>query len=135
MRGLVIEQSQVYVAQRLPEVNVVDENGFETGEKETQYDVPVELTLNVKDINNEMDMAMFGLSAISMKRIDATDYDLEGYVPAIGDMFWVDIPVGESGQDGNYVVERVVKATTCYIIYLKSISKINSLRADTYVST
>lgn len=128
MIGLAIEQSKVYIAQRLPEQPIVDENGFETGEVETVYDEPIELYLNVKDIINENDLSMFGIAAISMKRIDATDYDLCGYVPDVGDMFWVDIPVDPQKNNGNYVVERVVRSTSSYVIYLKNRYKINIVR-------
>ena len=130
MRGLAIEQSFVYIAPKLPGRPILDENGFDTGEVETIYDTPLSYSLNVKDITDEADLNMFGLSARSMKRIDATDYDLEGYIPKIGDMFWVDFPVGANRDDGNYVVERVVKSTNSYRIYLKSRRKLNITKTE-----
>lgn len=121
MRGLVIEQSKVFFANKLPKSKPhVDEQGFETGEKISEYDTPVELYLNVQDLTDELDVQTYGLEVDSMKRINATLYDLEGYTPMLNAMAWVDLEVDVDGENGNYFVRRIVKTTNGYVIYLKN---------------
>jgi len=63
------DKQSVYIAQRLPSVAEVGDDGYETGNMLLQYDTPVLYNLRVQNLTEDADIQLWGADARSMKKI------------------------------------------------------------------
>lgn len=69
MRTMERDKEPVYIAQRLPSVAEVGDDGYETGTMLLQYDTPVLYNLRVQPLTETAEMQLWGADARSMKKI------------------------------------------------------------------
>jgi hypothetical protein len=69
MRTVARDREDVYIAQRLPSVPEIDENGYETGTMLPQFDVSVKYRLRVQPISEDADIQLYGAQSVSMRKI------------------------------------------------------------------
>jgi len=69
MRTMEIDKQAVYIAQRLPSVAEVGDDGYETGTMLPQYDTPVLYNLRVQNLTEDAEIQLWGADARSMKKI------------------------------------------------------------------
>ena len=69
MRTASRDREDVYIAQRLPSVAEIDENGYETGTMLLQFDTIVKYHLRVQYVTEDADVRLYGAESVSMLKI------------------------------------------------------------------
>lgn len=69
MRTMERDKESVYIAQRLPSVAEVGDDGYETGTMLLQYDTPILYNLRVQPLTETAEVQLWGAQAVSMRKI------------------------------------------------------------------
>ena len=69
MRTMELDKVPVYIAQRLPSVAEVGDDGYETGTMLPQYDTPVLYNLRVQNLTENAEIQLWGAQAFDIKKI------------------------------------------------------------------
>lgn len=129
MRSLTREKRMVYISQPLPPQEILDEGGNGTGVMENVWDEPVELSLNVKPITDQLERQAFGTDVNSILKAECTPFDVGGYGFVEKSAVWVGVAPNGVLADGNpahpmncnYTVEQVLDTGGQITVYLKKI--------------
>lgn len=115
MRTLNRNKSTFYASYYLGNVEVVDENGFYTGERVSEYTGPEEKSGNISPASGSVIQEVFGTN-ISYDKVIALDDDL-----GIDENthLWVD----KTPEDGeyDYVVKRVATSLNSVLIAISKV--------------
>lgn len=130
MRSLSREKRTVYVSQPLPPQEVKDADGNDTGAKENVWDEPIELSLNVKPITDELERQAFGTDVKSILKAECTPFDVGGYAFAENSTAWIGIEPNGNLTDGdeakpmnnNYTVEQVLDTGNQITVYFRKVA-------------
>ena len=126
MRSLSIEKRAVYLSQPLPQQEMRDADGNETGIMENVWDEPTKLYLNVKPLTDEVERQSFGADVQSVLKAEFTPFDTDGFIPVEKAIAWIGIEPNGVFSDGdpkhkmnyNYTVEQVLDTGGQITIYL-----------------
>lgn len=130
MRSLVREKRTVYVSQPLPLQEILDGDGNGTGVMENVWDEPVELSLNVKPITDQLERQAFGTDVNSILKAVFTRFDVDGYDVVENSATWIGVEPNGILTDGdvahpmncNYTVEQVLDTGGQITVYFKKIA-------------
>lgn len=130
MRSLNRDKRTMYVSQPLPQQEIKDANGNDIGVKENVWDEPVELSLNVKPITDELERQAFGTDVKSILKAECTPFDVSGYSFAENSAVWIGIEPNGTFTDGdetkpmnnNYTVEQVLDTGSQITVYFKKVA-------------
>lgn len=114
MRTLELNKTKLwYVSNTGVEVDVVDEDGYFTGELEIQYDSPKEISLHLYPASGKILEESFGLSA-DLDFIASSTIKLK-----VGTMLFKEIPSGD--LDNNYFlkINKILPSLNLYSYGLK----------------
>lgn len=107
MRTASRDREDVYVAQRLPSVPEIDENGYETGTMLPQFDTSIKYRLRVQSVTEDADIRLYGAESVSMLKIVESPLLIDRGDISYLDPVWVGrIPTGYTGVSGhgkNYI--------------------------------
>lgn len=123
MRTTVRDRKKIWVAKRLPPIEQKNSDGYMTGVMIPQYDTPIDLYVNIADLTDEAEIALFGAKSTKIQKVldDARNFDLAelDYL----DVAWVGIePNKEETVDPNYVVCKAPKRTDrSIVLFLESV--------------
>jgi hypothetical protein len=126
MRSLSIEKRAVYLSQPLPQQEMRDADGNETGIMENVWDEPTKLYLNVKPLTDEVERQSFGADVQNVLKAEFTLFDTDGFIPVEKAIAWIGIEPNGVFSDGdpkhkmnyNYTVEQVLDTGGQITIYL-----------------
>lgn len=126
MRSLSIEKRAVYLSQPLPQQEMRDADGNETGIMENVWDEPTKLYLNVKPLTDEVERQSFGTDVQNVLKAEFTPFDTDGFIPVEKATAWIGIEPNGVLSDGdpkhkmnyNYTVEQVLDTGGQITIYL-----------------
>ncbi len=127
MRSLVREKRTIYVSQPLPSQEILDDDGNGTGVMENVWDEPVELSLNVKPITDQLERQAFGVDVNSILKAECTPFDVDGYSFVEKSAAWIGVAPNGVLTDGdpahpmncNYTVEQVLDTGGQITVYFK----------------
>jgi hypothetical protein len=127
MRSLKKEKRTVYVSQPLPQQEIKDSDGNDTGVMENVWDEPVQLSINVKPITDELERQAFGTDVKSILKAEFTPFDVGGYEFVENSIAWIGIQPNGTLSDGdpakpmnyNYTVEQVLDTGSQITVYFK----------------
>ena len=124
MRGMVRNKSKFYYASYIGESEIIDENGFNSGEYEVLYTNPIEYKGNISAAQGEMQSRQFGESESYDKVIVLDDRDASIDEHSI---LWVDnLPHlntnGSTDTPHDYVVKRIAKSLNGLSIAIQKVS-------------
>lgn len=130
MRSLKKQRRTVYVSQPLPTQEIKDSDGNETGVKENVWDEPVELSIDVKPVTDELERQAFGTDVKSIMKAECTPFDVSGYAFVENSAVWIGItPNGiltdgdsASPMNNNYTVEQVLDTGNQITVYFKKVA-------------
>lgn len=125
MRSLSKEKRTVYVSQPLPTQEIKDSDGNDTGVKENVWDEPVELSIDVKPVTDELERQAFGTDVKNILKAECTPFDVDGYSFVENSAAWIGVAPNGILTDGdpskpmnsNYIIKQVLPTggqTTIY---------------------
>lgn len=105
VRSLKRNQSLVYYAEYGGEIPILDEDGYDTGEKEPIYDTPKPLRIHVSAAKGNAYTSIFG-SVVDYTKVlgPADDMTLPINEQTV---FWID--TSDTSAPHDYIVKRVAK--------------------------
>ena len=126
MRSLRKEKKKVYVANKLPPVRVLDEDGIETGEYYSVYDEPKIFFLNIKPITDIAERNSFGEDVSSILKTVYTPFDVNDKILEFAAV-WIDAEPNGNLSDGDiqnpmnndYFVFKILDTGGQICVYLK----------------
>ena len=130
MRSLSREKRTVYVSQPLPPREILDDDGNGTGVMENVWDEPVELSLNVKPITDQLERQAFGTDVNSILKAECTPFDVDGYEFVEKSAAWIGVEPNGILTDGdvsnpmnfNHTVEQVLDTGGQITVYFKKVA-------------
>jgi hypothetical protein len=129
MRSLSREKRTVYVSQPLPQQEIKDSDGNDTGVKENVWDESVELSINVKPVTDILERQALGIDVKNILKAECTPFDVEGYSFVENSAAWIGVvPNGiltdgdtENPMNNNYTVEQVLNTGNQITVYFKKV--------------
>lgn len=123
MRCMVRNKSKFYYASYIGETEIIDENGFDTGEYEVIYSAPIKTTGNISAAQGEMQSRQFGESESYDKVIVLDDRDAPINEHSI---LWVDtLPLfnedGITDTPHDYIVKKVARSLNGVSIAIRKV--------------
>ena len=130
MRSLAREKRTVYVSQPLPSQEILGDDGNGTGVMENVWDEPVELSLNVKPITDQLERQAFGTDVNSILKAECTPFDVDGYEFVEKSAAWIGVEPNGILADGdvsnpmnfNHTVEQVLDTGGQITVYFKKVA-------------
>ena len=130
MRSLAREKRTVYVSQPLPSQEILGDDGNGTGNYENVWDEPVELSLNVKPITDQLERQAFGTDVNSILKAECTPFDVDGYEFVEKSAAWIGVEPNGILADGdvsnpmnfNHTVEQVLDTGGQITVYFKKVA-------------
>lgn len=130
MRSLSKEKRTVYVSQPLPTQEIKDSDGNDTGVKENVWDEPVELSIDVKPVTDELERQAFGTDVKNILKAECTPFDVDGYSFVENSAAWISVVPNGNLTDGdpanpmnnNYTVEQVLDTGNQITVYFKKVA-------------
>lgn len=130
MRSLAREKRTVYVSQPLPSQEILGDDGNGTGNYENVWDEPVELSLNVKPITDQLERQAFGVDVNSILKAECTPFDVDGYEFVEKSVAWIGVEPNGILADGdvsnpmnfNHIIEQVLDTGGQITVYFKKIA-------------
>lgn len=116
MRNLKRNQQKLYYSLYKGKVPIIDDDGYETGDYEAGYDIPVSFYANISAARGSSDADMFGINLSYEKTICTCDMDLP---ITDGTLIWNSRP--ELKSDGT------VDAELSDYVVVKKAKSINSI--------
>lgn len=109
MRTLKLNESEYWVTKSIGEVDVVDSDGYYTGEKKIEYDTPYRIKLHLYPASGEIVKRLFG-EHIDLDMItSSTTVDLE-----VGTLLFKDKPIGDYYESYDYELRNISKSLNVY---------------------
>ena len=123
MRGMVRNKSKFYYASYIGETEIIDENGFNSGEYEVLYTNPIKTNGNISAAQGEMQSRQFGESESYDKVIVLDDINAPIDEHSV---LWVDtLPhLNENGATDtphDYIVRKVAKSLNGVSIAIRKV--------------
>ena len=123
MRGMVRNKSKFYYASYIGETEIIDENGFNSGEYEVLYTNPIAYNGNISAAQGEMQSRQFGESESYDKVIVLDDINAPIDEHSI---LWVDTPPhlngnGTTDTPHDYIVRKVAKSLNGVSIAIRKV--------------
>ena len=124
MRGMVRNKTKFYYASYIGEIEIIDENGFETGEYEISYSNPIEYEGNISAAQGEMQSRQFGEVESYDKVIVLDDRNAPIDEHSV---LWVDT-LPHLNKDGttttpyDYIVKKVARSLNGVSIAIRKVS-------------
>lgn len=130
MRTLRREQRSIYVSQPLPPREILDDDGNDTGTKESVWDEPTQLFLNAKPVTDELERQAFGTDVKNILKVECTPFDSNGYEFVEKGVAWIGISPNGILSDGNisspmncnYTIKQVLPTGGQITIYFEKIA-------------
>lgn len=130
MRSLKKQQRTLYVSQPLPTQEIKDSDGNDTGVKENVWDEPVELSIDVKPVTDELERQAFGTDVKNILKAECTPFDVDGYSFVENSAAWIGVAPNGILVDGdpanpmnnNYMVEQVLDTGNQITVYFKKVA-------------
>ena len=130
MRSLSREKRTVYVSQPLPQQEIKDADGNDTGVMENVWDEPAQLSINVKPITNKLERQAFGTDVNSILKAECTQFDVGGYEFVENSIAWIGTEPNGVLSDSdvskpmnyNYTVEQVLDTGSQITVYFKKVA-------------
>lgn len=130
MRSLSREKRTVYVSQPLPQQEIKDSDGNDTGVMENIWDEPAHLSINVKPITDKLERQAFGTDVNSILKAECTPFDVGGYEFVENSIAWIGTEPNGVLSDSdvskpmnyNYTVEQVLDTGSQITVYFKKAS-------------
>lgn len=116
MRGLRINQQCIHYATFTGTENVVDENGYETGEKEREYGTPTELWINLSPAKGRAAEKMFGLELDYTRTMTTCDMSLPITETTV---LWVEET--DTSKPYDYIVRGIAKGLNSVVYAIKKV--------------
>lgn len=112
MRNLKRNQQKLYYSLYKDKVQIIDDDGYETGDYKTGYDNPVLFYANISAARGSSDADMFGINLSYEKTICTCDMDLQ---ITDGTLIWDSKPRLKSDgavdeESADYVVVKVARS-------------------------
>lgn len=118
MRTLQRNRQTIYYALYQGDVDVVDSNGYKTGEKTSSYSAPVEAKMNVSGGRGTAAVETFGMENPFTRTAVTNDLDTAFDTTTI---FWFGKTPGVNVDDYNYICTGVVTTINGRVIALKEV--------------
>lgn len=115
MRTLELNKVNLWVVEPLGEVDIVDEDGFETGETEFSYSIPKKIKLPLYPSNGEIGEQIFGTSA----NLDMISVSNSNILSEKSLLFYEE-PIGNYDTTYDLKVSKILKSLNTYNYGLKS---------------
>lgn len=130
MRSLKRSQQKVYIAQPLPNEEIIDDEGYGTGVFANVWDEPVELYLNVAPITDTLERQTFGTNVQNVLKATFTPFDVDGYDVVENSAVWIGVEPNGVLTDGdasnpmnhNYIVTQVLSTGNEIVAYFEKLT-------------
>lgn len=116
MLSLERNKQTIYYALYQGSTDVVDSDGFYTGEKTSTYCTPVEMRVNVSPARGDTDVDIFGINEKYSKTLVTTDMNCPITETT---RLWIGI---DTTEPYNYRVVRVAKSLNSIVIAIEEVS-------------
>lgn len=116
MKALARNKQAIHYALYLGKTEILDDDGYFTGEYVNSYAEPVELKINVSPARGTSDIEMFGIEMQYSKVMVTSDMScpINEY-----SKLWIGVPIT---SPYNYVVERVARGLNSISYAIKEVS-------------
>ncbi len=125
MRNLIINKTKIYVLNYKGEENVVDDDGYLTGEKTIAYTKPILFNAHISGARGSSQVEMFGVDVSYDKTIIITKSEFDKLKITENSVFFVGVkPTYENTTPlYNYRVSRIAETINEVAIALTKVNK------------